>query len=46
MAIEDLAELNASWAKLAEIEAHKRWGKEIESYLVSGTPRWEVYRLV
>ena len=44
--IADLAELNASWAKLAGIEAHKQWSKDIEPHVVSGTQRWEVLRVV
>ncbi len=44
--VEDLAELNASWAKLGTVEAHAAWGKEVEPYVVSGTSRWQVYRLV
>ncbi len=44
--IEDLAELSASWAKLGTIEAHKKWSKDIEPYIVSGTTHWQVFRLV
>jgi len=44
--IRDLAELNEAWEKLATIDAHKRWSKELEAFVVSGTNRWEVYRIV
>jgi hypothetical protein len=44
--IENLAELDQAWEKLARIEAHKQWGKELEPYVVSGTSRWEIYRLL
>lgn len=44
--LKDLSELNASWDKLATIEAHKGWGKELEPYIISGTNRWEIFRLV
>ena len=44
--IKDLSELNAAWNKLGTIAAHKQWSKEIEPYIVSGTPRWEVLRVV
>jgi hypothetical protein len=44
--LNDLSELNASWDKLATIEAHKQWGKDIEPYVVSGTNRWEIFRVV
>jgi hypothetical protein len=44
--LNDLSELNASWEKLATIEAHKQWGKDLEPYIVSGTSRWETFRVV
>lgn len=44
--VRDLAELNAAWDKLATIEAHRQWSKDLEPFVVSGTPRWEVFRLV
>jgi hypothetical protein len=43
--VKDLSELDESWAKLAAIEAHKQWSADVEPYIVSGTPRWEVYRV-
>lgn len=42
----DLAELSACWDKLAKIEAHKQWSKDLEPYIVSGTPRWEIFRIL
>jgi hypothetical protein len=44
--VQDLSELNASRNKLGSILAHKEWNKQIEPYIVSGTPRWEVFRIV
>ena len=44
--LKDLSELNASWDKLGTIEAHKQWGKDLEPYVVSGTNRWEIFRVV
>jgi hypothetical protein len=44
--IKDLTELDSSWAKLGTVAAHKDWSKEIEPYVVSGTPRWEVLRVI
>jgi hypothetical protein len=44
--IEDLAELNRAWDKLAALPAHQQWGKELEPFVVSGTSRWDIYRLV
>lgn len=42
----DLSALDGSWTKLGAIAAHKEWSKGLESYIVSGTPRWEVYRVL
>ena len=44
--VEDLAELNALWDKIGANPAHKQWSKDIEPYVVSGTNRWEIYRIV
>lgn len=44
--IGSLDELNRSWEKLATIEAHKSWSKELEPHVVSGTSRWEVFRVI
>ena len=44
--VADLGELERGWAKLATIEAHKQWSKDLEPYVVSGTARWSIYRVV
>lgn len=44
--VDDLAELERAWAKLATIEAHKQWSKDLEPSIVSGTARWSIYRVV
>ena len=44
--VEDLKELNEAFSKLGTIEAHAAWSKEIEPYIVSGTPHWQIYRVV
>jgi hypothetical protein len=44
--IDDLAALDAAWDKLGTIEAHKKWSKEIEPYIVSGTPHWQIFRVL
>ncbi|KAI3603845.1 hypothetical protein D8I24_2782 (plasmid) [Cupriavidus necator H850] len=44
--LNDLAELSTAWDKLATIEAHKQWSKDLEPYVVSGSPRWEILRLL
>jgi hypothetical protein len=44
--VESLAQLEAFFAKIAKIDAHAKWGKELEPYVVSGTSLWNVYRIV
>lgn len=44
--ISGLTELDDSWNKLGDIEAHKKWSKELEPYIVSGTQYWEILRIV
>jgi hypothetical protein len=44
--LRDLAELGASWVKLAGIEAHRQWSQALEPDVVSATTRWEVFRVV
>lgn len=41
-----LTELDESWQKLGNIEAHKAWSKELEPHIVSGTQYWEIMRVV
>lgn len=43
---EDLIDLNEAWVKLGTIAAHAAWSKELEPLIVSGSTRWEVYRVV
>jgi hypothetical protein len=44
--VESLAQLEAFFAKIAKIDAHAKWGKELEPYVVSGTSQWNIYRIV
>lgn len=41
-----LTELDESWNKLGQVEAHKVWSKELEPYIVSGSQYWELFRVV
>ena len=42
----DLAELNRAWDKLGTLAAHKQWSKDLEPHVVSGTNRWEIFRVI
>ena len=44
--VSDLAELNATWDKLATIPAHIQWSKDLEPLVVSGSNRWEIFRVI
>ena len=44
--VETLAQLEEFFAKIAKIEAHAKWGKEMEPYVVSGTSFWQIFRIV
>lgn len=44
--VKDLAELDQAWKKLATSAAHKQWSKDLEPHVVSGTSRWEIYRVL
>ncbi|MGL4291682.1 MAG: hypothetical protein ACRCVA_35350 [Phreatobacter sp.] len=44
--VADLAMLETVWARLGQIEAHGQWSKELEPFVVSGTARWCIYRVV
>jgi hypothetical protein len=44
--VEDLNELSRVWDKLGSIPAHKEWSKSLEPHVVSGTNKWEIYRIL
>lgn len=46
IAIDSLAELDAAWAKLATLDAHAAWSRQLEPHVVSGTQHWEIFRLI
>jgi len=44
--VESLAQLEAFFARIGKIDAHAKWGKEMEPYVVSGTSLWQIFRIV
>lgn len=44
--VNDLVELDRGWARLGSIAAHAQWSRDLEPFIVSGTARWEIYRVV
>ena len=44
--LDSMTELDKAWNKLATIDAHAQWSKDLEPMIVSGSHRWEVYRVI
>jgi hypothetical protein len=44
--IKDLAELSEAFEKLAKLDGHAAWGKQLEPHVVSGTNNWEIFRVI
>ena len=44
--VKSLAQLEEFFAAIGKIAAHAQWSKELEPYVVSGTARWNIYRVV
>jgi len=44
--VESLAKLEGFFARIGKIEAHAKWGKDLEPYVVSGTSLWQIFRVV
>jgi hypothetical protein len=44
--VQSIAQLEAFFDAIGKIDAHRQWSKEIEPYVVSGSPNWTVYRVV
>ncbi len=44
--INNLAELDEVFTKLAGVKMHAEWGKKMNEVIVSGSTYWEVFRVV
>ena len=44
--VESLAQLEEFFARIGKIDAHAKWGKQMEPYVVSGTSLWQIFRIV
>lgn len=44
--IANLAELDDFFEKISTIQMHKDWGRRMSEVIVSGSTKWEVFRLV
>ena len=44
--VKDMAKLDAQWQKLTQRKDHKKFASELEPLIVSGSTRWEIFRVV
>jgi hypothetical protein len=44
--VESLAQLESFFGAVGKDSAHAQWSKDIEPYVVSGTAKWSIYRVV
>jgi hypothetical protein len=44
--VADLSELDRAWSQLAPLAEHAQWSTDLEPFVVSGTSRWEIYRVI
>ena len=44
--VRDMAELNDQWDRLGQRDDHKQFATELEPLIVSGSTKWELYRVV
>jgi hypothetical protein len=44
--VESLARLEEFFARIGKIDAHAKWGKDMEPHVVSGTSLWQIFRVV
>ena len=44
--VESLAQLEEFFAKIGKLDAHAKWGKKMEPYVVSGSSLWQIFRIV
>lgn len=46
MRLDSISDLDEAWNKLKTLDKHKKWSRELEPNIVSGSHRWEVYRVM
>ena len=44
--VESLEQLQKMWEDMSTMEAHQQFGKDLEPIIVSGSNRWEIFRVV
>lgn len=46
IAMDDLSALDDAWKRLATIEEHKTWSRDLEPHMVSGSTYWTVDKVL
>jgi len=46
LTVGSLAELEQFFDSISRIPAHSEWGRKLEPHIVSGTSRWNLFRIV
>ena len=44
--IDNLTQLDEFFSKIARVKMHADWGKKMSEVIVSGSTKWDVYRVV
>ena len=44
--VESLKQLQKMWEDMSTMEAHQQFSKDLEPIIVSGSNRWEIFRMV
>jgi hypothetical protein len=44
--VESLAKLEQFFAAIGKLDTHKQWSKDLEPFVVSGSSRWDIYRIL
>lgn len=44
--VDSLARLEQFFASIGKLDAHKQWGKDMEPHVVSGSSRWQIFRVI
>jgi hypothetical protein len=46
VSVDSLAELEQVFEKIGKNDAHKKWGQDLEPFVVSGSSSWQIYRVL
>ncbi|MEO0344080.1 MAG: hypothetical protein AAF198_11650 [Pseudomonadota bacterium] len=44
--IDDLTQLDEFFSKIAQVKMHANWGKKMSEVIVSGSTKWDVFRVI